>query len=745
MQNMLQSAPTYGIITGTFAILISAVIVLVPSAAGWFDVHMAVLAPIVSCLCYGNSLEKVVGKSCRNAFSVIFGGLLSLVWVIILRVGSRGVSDTQDYNQYYAVALSFPWLLVFYLFSPKLVIEVHTLTLIFMTITMYSGDAGPPDASPLLAILSGLIGCFVSIVVSMLTCSIGRSKKLAQLASFSSAPFDFAILTYFDRLVDAYITGSSESLDSVRADCLVQIAKVDTIGIYGNVVVHMNKSFELLCAIHSLLRMHSAPIPGEICAQLVSLKSATNNLPSFLSSATDESLEQLSFQLVYSTPSLMLLPQLIKQFVLALNRYESSLHILMVQTEFTPKNLLNCLSRNRDRWSWIDGRRWADAFRFALVIVALSAILVLWDARDETVDTYALWSLLPALLLAGIITSIGQAIVDGARYLLSVFLGSGVGALCLLMNGSGRLGYIVEFALAIVVGLYGQEKIPNDCGIVFVVSWIVCVMGNMSLDPDETNTVDPEDASGLNLLWRIALYRMAITCFSVFIMALSFIIIPKPWASTLVDAKAKQCLQFGCSRIGELREEGVRKEKNIDKETEKKVQKNMSEWTVSEFPELSLFSSAERRRDVLLTESLFKNYVLSLAALAGFATAFGGLHVAAGDDLTADPSNLDSEIVALRASMELVMTEMARTQTTSHLSVARDLTSSLGRAKKYVALGRSSLLELRVVAAGTALAQFAKSWVKLEIALGIADTETPLVGSRSFGDLPCLIPHNEEV
>ena len=484
----------------------------------WFNVRMAVLAPLVACLCYGHSYRDVMKNSVRNFMGVGLGGFLCILWLLILRSCARSITGGDSYNQYIAMVAALPWLAVFHLFSPRSLISVPALSLIFTTLTMYCGDNDAPDASPLRAISAGCLGALASGGVGYFVHFV-LFDRARTTPAFSIA--ETKLWAFWDALLEELIACGGE-VDRTRSECLEALG-----GSYipRSIQEALTDCFSSLSAMHAVVRstVRSSPLPGELCTSILELKSSRLRQTGSLSQSADRlcalahSLAESGTRSVASL-RVLAVTDVLKSFLGSIDR----LRLVSLKSDSGISLNRYLTSIKFPRFSWLG---LCQAVRFSVVLVGLCELLIFWDANDDTVDTYALWALIPALLFADRVQYVGQAIMDGASYTLSALLGSGIGALCLLLNSGDRTSYLAEYLLVIIFGLWIQKKSDTDVGTIFILSWIICVLGNLGLDPTET------ESHGLNILWRVALYRMAITCFSVFVMALSFVVLPTRFAS----------------------------------------------------------------------------------------------------------------------------------------------------------------------------------------------------------------------
>lgn len=522
----------YGPVCTVVSIAICSLLVFVIAVVQWFNVRMAILAPIVASLCYGSSISAIQQRCSRNLFGTLIGGGMCLLWLVILRACAQAISGTRDYDQYIAVACTLPWLLMFFTVFPREVVSLSTTCLLFLTLTMYCGDYESPDAFPLRAMLAGACGAIVSFAVALIFDRIGM-KRVRENPEGNLA--ESALWEYWDLLLQDSVVGfSSKEAESRKVDCMEALSLPHIPKSIGEKLV---AGFGNLCALHSLISIRSRNdgfFPGQVCACLNELQSrrmkgsktpaaALDKLAALANEAVDKGSRSTStIRLVAMIPAM-------RAFI---GNIDSGREISQRETESTFWNDLK-ESIKVQKVSWL---QIYDGLRFAAVMVSLSMLLVFWDARDDTVDTYALWAFVPALLLAERVIYVGQAIVDGLRYTLSAFLGSGLGVLALLMNDGRRVSYLAEFSITVIIGLAIQARKPKwgDTGIVLIVAWMICVLGNYGLDPLESGG-SASDSGGLNTLWRCALYRSAITCFSVFFMGFMFVILPTRFASSELE------------------------------------------------------------------------------------------------------------------------------------------------------------------------------------------------------------------
>ena len=525
----------YGPVCTTLSIGLSSLLLFVAVFVDWFNVRMAVLAPIVSCLCYASSLSSIVAKSTRMFSGILVGGVFCVIWLLILRGVSAAVTGTKDYDQYIAVACATPWLIGFHMLLPRRIVSLSTATLIFLTMTMYCGDDEAPDAFPLRAILCGCCGGLIPIGVAYLVdrFSMNHTRDYPELTYAESL-----LWRYWDLLLEeAVIPGSLPELEARRSAFVNGLSSKHITPKIGESFM---RAFSALSSIHSVLsnRSRQGFLPGEICSALTELSSRRISSKPRLRYSIDK-LQALTTESIDSGPrsiltlKVYLITGLMQDFLMAIDSVREEAPI---NSKWSLKTYCKD-SFKSVRLSWVS---FLHAMRFTCIMVGLSELLVFWDARDETVDTYALWAFVPTLLLAEQVMFVGQAVRQGLLYTLGAIVGSALGVVSLLANSGNRTSFIAEFILVGILGFTIQVRKPNwaDTGIVLIVSWIICVLGNFGLDPAENNGGSDASGGGLNILWRVALYRSAITCFSVFVMALFFILIPTNFANKSLENEA---------------------------------------------------------------------------------------------------------------------------------------------------------------------------------------------------------------
>jgi hypothetical protein len=543
----------YGPVCAAVSIGICSLLLFVTVIVQWFNVRMAVLAPIVASLCYASSLFEIVERSVRNFWGIIIGGGVCVVWLVILRGVSNLITGSRDYNPYIAVAVALPWLIGFFVLLPRRVTSISTTTLMFLTMTMYCGDSEAPDAFPLRAILSGSCGALIPIAVAFI---IDKSLMSYTRRKPHLTYMETKLWFYWDLILDeAIVPGIATDLYEQRSACLLAASSLQVPRNMGQRVLDCISALSCLHSIVSCKRS-SCFVSGESSKALMELRSRKLGSKSQLGDSL-EVLDSLSRESIDSGPRtvsnlrvfLMLEPmRLFLQSLQELRRLSSEPTKLKMVDSF--RDLLRL-----PKISWV---LLAEALRFSAIMVGLGELLVYWDAQDDTVDTYALWAFAPALLLAERVTCVGQAIRDGFAYTLGVLTGSVLGILALLVNAGARPSFIAEYILVGLLGLSIQVLRPSwgDTGLVIIVAWIICVLGNLGFDPSDSASSDTDTTGGLNILWRVALYRSAITSFSVFVMALSFVVFPTSFASKSLDTEsiafASSIADTVCERLSPL-------------------------------------------------------------------------------------------------------------------------------------------------------------------------------------------------
>ena len=538
MRTVIASNVFFSVSTSILSVLLCTVILVVRDAETWFNVHMAVLAPIIACLCYGDSLIKIFRMAIVNITGVICGGLLGFLWIVILRIVSDSISGSLSYNAYYATLLSIPWLILFKSSAPTKIVSQTCLTLVFLSITMYSGDFDSPDAFPLRAILAGVIGCLIPCIIgSLLAVILNKIDHKDRLIGFDPAPYETSLSSYFDAIIDELIRPSPTRslIDSKKDQCLRSIyletssVKIITLPVREA----MFACFSDILVLDEISRVGPPQLSHELLSELISLKSS-HRTPLL---APSESVK-IAFPHITSYFSHFAEYIVIRETMKVAN-FTSFFCAFVAEYELNDSPLLLPIwTAIRDPKSRTHAL--VDLVRFSCVFAALGLLLVLWDARDQTVDTYALWSFLPAFILYTRIDSVGSALVDGGTHLAATIVGGGLGLFCLLLNDSTNpMSSLTEFTITLLLGFVAEHHISpryGQLGVVFTVTWIECVLGNLGHDPSESS-------DNLNSIWRVALYRMIIPCFAVFVVALSFLILPPGRQSSKLKSFTLHLLQ----------------------------------------------------------------------------------------------------------------------------------------------------------------------------------------------------------
>jgi hypothetical protein len=686
--------------SSAISVNVTSILLFAAVLADWFVVHMAVLGPIIACLCYGSSFSQILGKSVRNITGICIGGFFCKLWLLIIRLCSEGVTGSQDYNQYAAVAISAPWILGFYLFLPRNLGSLSATTLIFMTLVIYCGDDAHPDAFPLRAILAGSVGGLVPIVVALLTYSINAKTRSDSIVESRLIAKLWAI---WDQLLDQLMLPDSRAVFHDPP-----VAYLESLS--GAERARLTKCIAILQALRSLLTVKDSygldektgsSVPGTILSYLLQLKS-------------DRIRSQQPIDLDISRKlSVAVCDELDCQ-------HSTDIMRIVAASELAPKflNLMNEIRETADPWTaetptlkssirsafpaeislpTLNLDSLLSASRFCCVMIGLGEILVFWDATDVSVDTYALWAFVPALLFSERIQFMGQAILDGARYLLASLLGGGIGLLCLLLGEAGRTSLLTGFMLMQVIGFYVQASRPKwgDAGIIFIIAWIVCVLGNLGLDPENANQ---SDGSGLNILWRIALYRTAITCFSVFLMALSFLIVPARSAKVActstrleLDQHWIQCIEIAQENRGSKKEEKLDESSPMNKYLIEYV--DLYTWAGYEiFQTQSRLSDPSQIKRICLS-------LMSFLSLSELVERNEGLH--RPESIQVVESSMTALVDALRYGEFLA-------------SKTRELKESIVRARKWISTNDSvpvSKNDVLILCSGQALIETAKNFI----------------------------------
>ena len=722
----------YGPVCSVASIAIACVLMFVTSIVDWFNVRMAVLAPIIATLCYGPSMQVIMERSTRNLCGILIGGVSCILWLLIIRACSYAIDGTRNYNQFIAVACSLPWLVSFHALLPRKVVSVSTTCLMFLTLTAYCGDSAAPDAFPLRAVLAGSVGALVSMGVGSLFHFI--FIKSGENVPVLSQP-EKDLWSLWDFVIhDAVLGQTSRDTDAVKQACMHRILSVEAPDEIGKALMG---GFSKLCAMKSLTSFRGSSqecLPGEICTGLAELHSRRLCGKKLLTPCLDR-LDALVADTVDSG-SKSVAPIRILSMLSLMRGFLKDIEQMRTFSQAKPAWTLWSYLKASFKFKRPTWRSLAEALRFAVVMVALGELLVYWDARDETVDTYALWAFVPTLLLAERVVYVGQGIVDGALYIIASLLGSGFGVLALLMNGGGRTSYIAEFTVIVVVGLAIQSWKPKwgDAGLVFIVAWMICVLGNYGLDPSEATT---DDANGLNSLWRCALYRSAITCFSVFFMALMFIVIPLKFAAKSLEDESLQFLAgLASSTVESLAQDTCTM--TSQGESDERVMNHV--FVTQSFSDRLTFARAEctRHRHCLVS----KNELVQLWA------SFCGLCAVAEQGI-GDPNTSIKSQSCLIEAIRGVMRELEPLSTAAGIKQAdvslikpraRQLREALNFARKALLTSdvTSETLAcdglLQAICVGTLLRDFLRSWVRIEDTLGLHEDFDRPTALRDISD-----------
>jgi hypothetical protein len=482
---LLENTTRFAIVSGIISVLLSSLLAAVPQLASGFDVHMAVLAPIVACICISDSFHGTVRKCLTNFIGILCGGLVSLLWIFIFHAVSNRLSNPTTYNEYYLVLLTSPWLFSFFVFLPRRYVSVSCAVMVLTTDVVYSGDGGTAVVSPLFSILSGFIGCLISVLVGSVLAIIFRSKS-TRFASFESREFRTALLSYWDSLVDGLVApeGFIETAH-LRRECIPLLVDKFTTIADPNAL----ECFRIACILEEWVLYRKSIRIGPN-SDMMALKS--NRWSDALPSNIPTEIES-----VY------------RDFQISLSRLSG----VTRRPLFGP----SIIQARPPIWTCV---------RDTVILTGLSLLLVLWDARDTSVNTYAIWALVPAIIISQerLPSVVGFACVFGA------LLGGLVATACLLVNGEDRLGYIAELVLVLMLGVGADvhfARIVDPMGKIFIISWIATLMGNLGVD----KVGDPD-------LWRVGLYRTCIAGLGVFVVTFGKIL--SEWRVDIVGDTVKE-------------------------------------------------------------------------------------------------------------------------------------------------------------------------------------------------------------
>ena len=672
----------FGTVCCVISVLLCSSLIVVPAFADWFDVHLAVLAPLVACLCYGASLSTLLDQCFKNLAGVLIGGTASLLWILVLRIIAKTSNGSLDYNQYIAVFTFLPWLTAFHYLIPRSHVSFPFVPLLFTTLVMYCDENDYPESAPFRAMLAGILGALISGLVGVAVDYAPSGGTLG--GSCNSKDLEEEMWMYYDVLLDEVVSeGPTEILETRRNRCLCSLDRYSKECRTDKRLTILTECFEALLAVEVILRRvkSAEPIPSEKSQMLVELKSdrLASCADSFrhtcmqLEKRNGSDVEPLRY-----TAFLEFVPLFLKGMDSSTRQQRPNL-LTHLSTRVEPYvKAIKCWSITYSR------TRLIESLRFSIVFSGLSAMLTYWDARDSTVDTYAMWAFLPGLILADRVTSMGQAIVEGSRIFAESLIGSGIGFACLLIDSGVRVSSLFELLIVLLLGLTIRSY-SHYPGLILILSWIQCMLGNAGSDPSHNNGED------LNTLWRVGLYRMAIISFSTFVSGLSFVVIPTCFSTHGIQKDIDQWISLGKDRVMNL-------------------PCAFGSFSIA-FEERLAWSKAEQ----WCVKPLM--YLPNKSHLADVYCA-----VAAVSTCERFPQKIDEDSREMELVQKSIKQFLADLQTTakprSIKPSTRELISALSQAKKSYSCSRSFLF---AILRATALSEFGKSLIPFEAFLSIQE------------------------
>ena len=499
----IKSEATCAVVTAIVSPIIASLVVFIDPVADWYLIQLACLAPIVSWLCVSHSCAETLLQCLLLLVGGVGGVLLGWFWLFI-QVSFFEHSADGHHNHYLGVVLNFVWVALLTL--PRIPMQfsrAQALAILCLyTLTIYGGgDAnGETYGNPAKAGLSVLIGCAsTALVTSLVWLSLARDQ------SHTVDVMRIRLRESLNLCLDAIqLIGSPlpvEKLNDAKADLYANIHEFLT---FQPVVLqsHATTAADTLTALSSIILTckDCAPISLEISRSLVNFRLTSN--VNYLADLSEE-IESADFKISAALRWAVFAATKIKRFEMAV-----ALH-----SQKTP--LMSEISRFRIL-PIIPEVDWRFSIKSTLLLTVLGVFIVAWDDHSSAVEAYAIWGLLPALLLMCRKKTVGSMLLRGASSFLSCLVGCGLGVVSASMNGSQSIAYLSQLALVLLVSSVCVFKLHYGAVSYVPICWVICGLAEWN-----------DSTAGVKDLWLNAIFRNVIVCGSVLISIIAVTFLPE--------------------------------------------------------------------------------------------------------------------------------------------------------------------------------------------------------------------------
>ncbi|EEQ98309.1 hypothetical protein Pmar_PMAR013655 [Perkinsus marinus ATCC 50983] len=530
---------TFYMLSFVISTILLSVFSFVPPVARWFGPDIAALALMTVVLAAGDCLCNA-GK---NSMKVINASMISLFLVAMWTLAIRAVFDavSAEYNSYIGSVWALPLMVLHaFAYTVKPINEVYSVplgALMVCTVPIYGGMTSiysEIGRCMLASIAASVVTFGVTCMLSLIRC---RSSRLCGSSKMSLAEADSALLTYFHTLCNTLMSPSEvqEDYDLARAasavcqKTLYQAWKqADDEGALR--VTHLQAAcFGNLVTLAQTIHPPRSGKPLSFPAACGGLVTASFMLKftSVVATVSENSLpsEELLTDLIQSSMSahitqgykssaadaFALQAAVIEmaRFVRAMRRVRMATTQYVASTMGSFKVMIKMLARY-------------FTMRIAMMMLVSTLLYTVWEGRDDAIDAYALWGLLPGLMILQLLPKGGaiRAVYCVAPLFAWTLLGSALGLASAESNRGSISAYATQMVLLAAIASYlhrgSLKKVSGP--ILAYLSWLVVAVANRN---------DDEGRDSL-AIWHVALYRIAIVCTGVF-LAMIFVMLPPPF------------------------------------------------------------------------------------------------------------------------------------------------------------------------------------------------------------------------
>ena len=494
---VIRTESTSAIVISVVSPILASLMVFIDPVASWYLIQLACLAPIVSWMCVSHSCAATLLQCFLLLIGGVGGVLVGWLWLFIQVAFFERAADGH-HNHYLGVVLNFVWVALLTLpIVPRDFSRAQALAILCLyTLTIYGGGNANGDnyGNPAKAGLSVVIGC---VSTAMVTCLVWFFLSRDQSHQADDTRIKFR--NYFSLCIDAcqLIGGTLPVQELADSKSKVKSQLCDFLASQPPVLkTHAVVAADSVMALHALLvnSRDCQPFTPEISRSLMNMK--------LFNDETSTS----GFEV--EDPRTLAILRCAFLAANKIKRFESAIALHGEKT-----SLLSEISR------FIDSPRipevdWRSCIRSTLLLTVLGIFVVAWDDHSEDVEAYAIWALLPALLLMTKFKTVGAMLLHGSRAFLSCLIGCGLGVISASINGNQSMAYLSQLSFLLLVSSVAIFRF-NLTGAFFIpICWVICSLAEWN------STADLKD------LWLDAIFRNVIVCGSVFITAIGSLFLP---------------------------------------------------------------------------------------------------------------------------------------------------------------------------------------------------------------------------